>query len=191
MFLFFPIQYAYSIEFIKMNEIELDEILEKGLSNPIDIKIDENSDIYILDFSESMLIKIDINGKLKEEIFKEGKGPGDLYLPSVLQIIENKICVFQGEDIDVFSKNLKFLKKIKVPFFVKTIVYFKRNTFVLDNTIPIEGKGIIKIITNNSDKEKIISKFPVVNVTKRKYEAFDYFYDIRLLAMGLFLVMQN
>lgn len=85
---------------------------EALLKMPTQLRIRQDK-IYILD---NNLHKIVIYNRYREFIGilgKPGKGPGDLYYPSWFGFYNDDLYIYNDFKIDVFSKQLKFLRCIK------------------------------------------------------------------------------
>lgn len=69
------------------------------LINPARVKIDENSNIYILDWDDCSIKKFDQNGKFIAKYGKKGKGPGEFSQAFNFDVIGNgKIAVLGPND---------------------------------------------------------------------------------------------
>lgn len=80
-----------------------------------DIAVDENGNIYLLDYKESHVKVFDKNGQYLNTIGKEGKGPGELDSPmsiSINQEREEILVLEAARRMSFFSLKGKFLRNI-------------------------------------------------------------------------------
>ena len=173
----FLFSYLSGINLQKLWEISLEEKLKIPLTEPVSIALDGKGGIYILDFHQNRIVKFGKNGGLKVDFGRKGEGPGELQSPRLLRWREGKLIVFQEGRAEIFDEKLKFIKEIKIPYFVKSIVILGEKEFLVDELDPYNGWGRIKL-TGFGKKEVVLFKFPIPSVNAKKFEAFDYFYDV-------------
>ena len=79
--------------------------------------------------------KFDKSGKFLKKIGRKGRGPGDLYGPGDLSILDNKYLLVAeyatARRISVFDLNGNFVKVIKTKEDVYDVVGLKNNRFVI------------------------------------------------------------
>lgn len=87
---------------------------ESLLKMPNYLRIQENK-IYILDNNLHKVVVYNKNKEFLGILGKSGKGPGDFYYPSWFEFYNGDLYIYNDFRIDVFSKQLKFLRRIR-PF---------------------------------------------------------------------------
>jgi len=147
------------------NQIYLEEVLSIGdlYDNPVlymwvDVKVDENF-IYVTDTMDYSLKKFDSQGKLIKKIGRKGQGPGEFQAPRFMGLSEKFIYVSDERmnRIQVFDKELNFIKNILVRTNVSSLKVFSDDKFIITSTsILRKSKG--KIFTLNAEG-KITDEF--------------------------------
>jgi len=179
--------YDVKIDLTENKSIFIEEELNFPLAQPIGLDIDEEGNLFLIDYIKSRLIKITKGGEVSV-ISKEGKGPGDLLNPRIVRIKNKEVYVFLSDNrCEIFTLDLKFRREIKIPFFLSSIVVLKKNVYILDAPFPHKGIMKIKLEDLNSNKSLDIIEFPIPNIGKSKYEAFDYFYNVLPLRGGFII----
>ena len=132
--------------------------------------------------------KFDKDGKFLKKIGRKGRGPGDLYHPGALSILDNKYLLVAdyplNMKISVFDLNGKYLKTIRTKKTVYDIVGLKHNVlFYLSerfgdyNVFSIYMKNII------SGKETLIKKYKEKAI-KSSVQAPQYYGDAFIKKIG-------
>jgi len=175
------------IDITKKKSFFIERKIKYPLAQPIGLDLDEDRNVFLIDYKESRLFKITKEGRIFV-ISRKGKGPGDLLNPKIVRIKDKKVYIFMNDNrCEVFNLQLKFRRELKVPFFLKSIVVLKENTYIVDEPYPYKGIMKIKLKDLNSNNSLDVIKFPIPNVNKTKYEAFDYFYDVLPIRGGFII----
>lgn len=90
-----PAQDAKTLEF-KTFVKDTDEANSYLFTMPSDIAFDKDQSVYILDISEHMIFKFDVNGKFIKTIGKKGEGPGEMQFPLGIAIKDNILYLIDG-----------------------------------------------------------------------------------------------
>ena len=77
---------------------ENDEDSLAVFNKPLSLTTDKDGNIYILDMNSMSLKKFDKNGKFVKSIGRRGQGPGELFYPSFVMMIEDTLTIMsQGQ----------------------------------------------------------------------------------------------
>lgn len=97
------------------HHIENTEIHQRMLASEIFIK--ENGEVYILNFDESRIQYYDDTGKLKKNIGRRGRGPGEFTFPLNVAYINRQFHVFDKLTgmISVFDDQGAYIEQFKLP----------------------------------------------------------------------------
>lgn len=93
----------------------------------------EDGSFFIANTKRSKIYKFNVSGKLIKEIGRVGQGPGDIYRPSRLGILDNKLIVVNSlitRRISIFKLDGEFIKEIKPDFSFWDIVQLSDNLLV-------------------------------------------------------------
>ena len=107
------------VKFIK--ELVLsDESLPEGefFNSIIDVVTDNNGFIYVCDYRANNIRKFNAKGEFMKVIGKEGQGPGDFNRPSRVEIIQDRLVVWESRNLRISILNLNgdFIKSIPHDF---------------------------------------------------------------------------
>jgi len=140
----------------EIKQIYLEEVLSIGdlddnavLYMWVDVKVDENNFIYVTDTMDYSLNKFDSQGKLIKKTGRKGQGPGEFQAPRFMGLSEKFIYVSdeQISRIQVFDKELNFIKSIPVRTNVSSLKVISDDKFVITSTsISRKSKGKIFIL---------------------------------------------
>ena len=140
----------------EIKQIYLEEVLSIGdlddnavLYMWVDVKVDENNFIYVTDTMDYSLNKFDSQGKLIKKTGRKGQGPGEFQAPRFMGLSEKFIYVTdeQISRIQVFDKELNFIKSIPVRTNVSSLKVISDDKFVITSTsISRKSKGKIFIL---------------------------------------------
>ena len=107
--------------------------------------------------------KFDNNGKFIKKFGRKGRGPGDLYAPGDLSILDNKYLLI-GEDalsrrISAFDLRGKFIRKIKTSCSIYDVVGLKNGNFAIfcRKYVKLNEFLIYKRDINSNNKKYVIS----------------------------------
>jgi hypothetical protein len=107
------------VRFVKEFEIT-DESLPEGefFSNILAVAMDEGGVIYACDYGANNIKKFDANGKFVKIIGKEGQGPGDFGNPLNMEIVKDRIFVWDSMNmrISIMNLNGNFIKSVPWDF---------------------------------------------------------------------------
>lgn len=119
-----------NISFIKLQEIS-EEKLPKDVffQIPISIALHRNQDVFVCDSYGNDIKKFDSTGKFIKLIGKKGQGPGDLYLPTMITVSDDRLIVWEelNRRISIFTLDGDFIKSAKfsgdagIPKKIKTL----------------------------------------------------------------------
>lgn len=76
------------------------------LKRPVSLTIDNNNNIYILDLLSMSIKKFDSSGNFIKSIGRMGQGPGELFYPSIMYIVNDTINVVSAGSAKVSKFNL-------------------------------------------------------------------------------------
>ena len=97
--------------------------------------------------------KFDKNGKFIKKIGRKGRGPGDLYAPGDLSILDNKYLLVgeyaSSRRISVFDLNGNFVKIIKTRESVFNVVGLKNGIFVILSKVAKNRNNVFNILLKN------------------------------------------
>ena len=90
---------------------ENDEDSLASFNQPLSMTSDKEGNIYILDMSSMSLKKFDKDGKFLKSIGRRGQGPGELFYPSFVMLIEDTLMIMsQGQKkISRFNTDGEFI----------------------------------------------------------------------------------
>jgi len=134
---------------------EVDEVEPLFLSVGT-FKIDDEENIYVLD-SKAHKIKIfDKTGQLIKEFGEKGPGPGELDMPSNIELYsENQLIVFnmRGRKMSLFSRDGEFIKDLPMEKYgrISRIRVDSQGSFYGYSTLFEESSQIIKVDKFDSD----------------------------------------
>lgn len=150
----------------EIKQIYLEEVLSIGdlddndvLYMWVDVKVDENNFIYVTDTMDYSLKKFNSQGNLIKKIGKKGQGPGEFQAPRFMGLSEKFIYVSDERmrRIQVFDKELNFIRSIPVRTNVAGLKVLSDDKFVISSTV-ISRKSKGKILIINAEG-KIIDEF--------------------------------
>lgn len=103
------------------------------LSNPKDLKVSDNGNIYIVDDDKVKAFKSD--GRFIKNVGGNGEGPGEYRWPIINDIRKDIIYINDAEggnkDISLYNLKGKFLRTVKIPFNKNSLLEKSKNNAVL------------------------------------------------------------
>lgn len=147
-----------------------------SFNQPLSMTADKNGNIYILDMSSMSLKKFDKDGNFKKSIGRRGQGPGELFYPSFVMILEDtlsvmsqgqkKITRFTLEGEYVNDKRMEMDVQLPKTYDNETVVGY---TVVFDQAAQDQG---IKFSLSLLDKDfKITNTFEKRNIDIQDFAA--------------------
>jgi len=79
-----------------------------------DVCLDDEGNIYVLDFKKIAVTKFDKNGFFKLSLAHEGQGPGELQMTRAIASYQNKICVLDFFKVSLFQNDGRYLSSIPI-----------------------------------------------------------------------------
>jgi len=123
-----------------------------------DVCIDSSGNVYILDSKDYSVKKFDINGNFIRKFGKQGKGPSEFILPTIIRYSHNKISVYDHalKRFSIFNLNGKYLSTHNISDFVDDFQINKSGEYYIETTnwetqILQEGKTDHKISIYNKN----------------------------------------
>lgn len=194
MFLSFLL-YAYLVDIYRKGEIRVipdpefgkntnwDEMFYKGIKS-IAFASDGSFFVTALGGISHSIYKFDKNGNFIKKFGKKGRGPGDLYHPGSLSILDNKHLVIReygtSRRISIFDLNGNFVKIIKTRCSVFDVVGLKNSKIAIlgsktdENESHDEITYMIIILDLNNHREihiaSFIKKFRKTAIRARDFE---------------------
>jgi len=105
------------IRFIKEYEIS-DKSLPQGqfLQNPRSVALDGDGNIYVCDAGASHIKKFNSKGELAGTIGREGSGPGELSLAEFIEVVQDRLVIWEwgNRRLSVFNLKGEFLKATRL-----------------------------------------------------------------------------
>jgi len=132
------------------------------------VRVDYEENIYVLDSKACQIKVFDKNGKYLRKIGRKGRGPGEMQLPTVLDIVSGKeimICDFSNNRISFYSLQGELLKEVSKGHFFRLLAPMldSNRNFVGSMRIQIEDKRIDEL-------RKFDSNFkPIFTIEKIEY----------------------
>lgn len=95
---------------------------ETGVYQPLSLEetlVSPNGSVYVLNFNESKVLQIDLDGNLVREIGRKGKGPGEFTYPIQFFADRDHLYVYDllTSSVSAFDSEGEFQERIKVPGF--------------------------------------------------------------------------
>jgi hypothetical protein len=141
------------------------ESLFYNLSKTIAIATD--GCIFVSNFKEHNIFKFSPSGEYIKKFGRKGQGPGDLYYPHHLSILDNKYLVisedFRYLQISLFDLQGKYIKKLKTEFYVFDVIALKKDKIAylyIDSSMEEESKAKILIKDVESEEEQLMDTIP-------------------------------
>lgn len=89
-----------------------------------------NNKIYVLDNNLHKAVVFDKNGKYRDVLSGiAGKGPGDLLYPNHISVFGGKLAISDNNGLNIFSKDHKFLDRIRVFLNVNSFCSFDEHIY--------------------------------------------------------------
>lgn len=142
------------LDISKQFELGKKDILFEDISHTIE---DRHGNFYVLDAKAPRVYKFSNQGMLILTFGNRGEGPGDFIMPHKIYITpEDNVIVNESRDfVSLFSKDGKFLKRIKVPNGLE-LNYLNSNLFYAWDWVP-EGKKQVLLNQNGEIKKSFYS----------------------------------
>ena len=132
------------------------------------VRVDKEENIYVLDSKACQIKVFDKNGKYLRKIGRKGRGPGEMQLPTVLDIVYGKeimICDLPNNRISFYSLQGELLKEVSKGKYFRLWAPLpdSNRNFVGSMRIQIEDKRIDEL-------RKFDSNFkPIFTIEKIEY----------------------
>ncbi|MDH5467279.1 MAG: 6-bladed beta-propeller [Candidatus Aminicenantes bacterium] len=154
----------------------------------VSIAVNDNGDIYILDIQQKNIRVFDRDGKYLKTIGGRGQGPGEMEMPTQIQITsQNELASFdlRRRSLEYFSLDGKFLRRnplIQVERPTRIIID-SNGDFICYMGIIEENQPKVALMKFNSDQEKefVITKFDPFSMSADPFSPYKY----RILRPGL------
>lgn len=145
----------------ELHKIRLEEVLSIGTLNDdtlfqwVGVATDTRQYIYVTDTMDYSLKKFDAQGTLIKKTGRRGQGPGEFLAPRSLVISEE--CLYVTDqfrlDIQVFDKNLNYMRSFKIPAPVSDISILSKDEIAVA-TFSIESSGKIIILSSKGEHKR-------------------------------------
>ena len=111
------------INFIKKFPSSEDTVF---LVQPTKLQLDEEKNIYVMDFRQNCILKFDSTGNFIQKIGKAGRGPGELNFASEFNYVNSKLFIYDSQNgrFQILDKSGNYLTSFKV---FNTIISFFTN----------------------------------------------------------------
>jgi hypothetical protein len=126
------------------------------------VRVDYEENIYVLDSKACQIKVFDKNGKYLRKIGRKGRGPGEMQLPTVLDIVSGKeimICDLPNNRISFYSLQGELLKEVSKGKFFRlwAPIPDSNRGFVGSTRIQIEEKRIDELMKFDSNFKPIFT----------------------------------
>jgi len=123
------------------------------------ITVAEDESIFVSNLKEHNIFKFTPSGKYLKKFGRKGKGPGDLYFPHNLSILDNKYLVVAeypgNRQISLFDLQGKFIKKLKTEFHVFDVIALKKGKIAYSFILRSSGDvSKVKIFIKDVESEQ-------------------------------------
>jgi uncharacterized protein (UPF0333 family) len=157
-----------------------DEMFYKGIKS-IAFASDGSFFVTALGGISHSVYKFDKNGNFIKKFGRKGRGPGDLYFPGDLSILDSKYLLIgehRSRRISIFDLNGNFVKIIKTKYSVFDVVGLKNSKIAIlsskTNETPDKETYMIIILDLNNNREihvaSFIKKFRKTAIRARDFE---------------------
>jgi len=154
----------------------------------VSIAVNDNGDIYILDIQQKNIRVFDRRGKYVKTIGRPGQGPGEMEMPTQIQITsQNELVAFdlRRRSLEYFSLDGEFLRRnplIKVERPTRIIID-SNGDFICGMGIIEENRPKVALMKFNSDQEKefVITMFDPFSMFADPFSPYKY----RIIRPGL------
>jgi hypothetical protein len=164
----------------KLDMTSIDSILKM----PVCLKIKEGK-IFILDNNRHRLIVYSKDGKFLHFLGQQGRGPGDIFYPQWFDFLNDNICIANGNGLDIFGKDLKFINRIRVFIPMSRFSILKDNIYCSVNSYRKENPLFMKLDMNGIVKDIVYDKIDKdlnkSHITKTSQEGFILFAGNRVI----------
>jgi DNA-binding beta-propeller fold protein YncE len=147
---------------------------EQIFSNPVDIAISPEGQIYILDSKDNNIKIFQTDGSFIKTVGRGGSGPGEFQRPWIFQIIGDKIYVADSGNrrVQIITKNGEYERSYKAP-----ISY--------GNGMALDTKGNLYLNTQGLRSPKLISAYDskgnlIIEIGNLEGKTIEY-YDFTLI----------
>jgi hypothetical protein len=128
------------------------------------LNVDDEGNLYVSDFGNRRVQKYDKNGKYVRTIGRQGQGPGEYMFPSRLFCDqEGNSCVSGAVDLNFFTKDGAFKKKIVIKSFLSQLILGPGGTIIgitQPSPRPEMGKYEIQMLDSEGNFVRKIAEFP-------------------------------
>ena len=115
-----------------------------------------NNKFYIVDNNNHAILIFRKNGEFLKRYSTKGLGPGDFYFPHWIKFYKNNFFINNYSSLDVFDKNMKFIRRIKPFTLFRRFNIYKNHIYC--SSIG-EYRGIYPLIIKMNMNGKIINYF--------------------------------
>ncbi len=132
----------------------------------VDLKVDDDGNIYIRDGGNNRIQKYDKNGTYVRTIGRQGQGPGEYMYPSriFLDDIGNP-CVNGNRSLLYYDKDGVFQNKVLLKGFYSRLILGPRGTFIGSTQPNARAEGGAKTsiiqVSENGEPIRTIAEYPV------------------------------
>jgi hypothetical protein len=128
------------------------------------LSVDDEGNLYVSDFGNRRVQKYDKNGKYIRTIGRQGQGPGEYLFPSrVFLDEEGDPCVSAARDLNFFTKDGAFKKKIVIKSFLSQLILGPGGTIfgtTQPSPVPERCKYEIQRLDSEGNFDRAIAEFP-------------------------------
>ena len=172
--------YSNSFSYIQENSYDTEGInMETGKEYiyyfplPAEIKYDSEN-IYVLDASDSNIKIFSKSGEYRDIIARKGRGPGELDMPSGMDLFEDRIYIADkmNRRIQVLDKDGGYLGGFKTNFFPDRIVVLDEDRIVVSRLPLIEESEVTMTFCFSQQGELLWEEFDSYYSGDRVYDTF-------------------
>lgn len=180
------------VRLIKASTVPVEFSLEDQavLARPVCLKSDSNK-IYVVDSQDNAIKIFSKTGKFLSAIGKQGRGPGELIMPSSISIYKDQLFVsdFGNRRIQVFDKSGKFIRSFKTPAAGSDIFVLDQELILLVHLTSAGNSPDERLLyLINFSGEQIGQFLPCSFTGDRVYDALKNLITVFPLADGYFIV---
>ena len=137
-------------------EEELSIGVEEGdeyyqLYRPQDIKVEENGDIYVIDWREDHLRVYDKDGKYLRTVAQKGRGPGEFETPASFDFLSDGSLVLldgRNRQVSILDENGVYQNGFKIEGYCQNLIVDGQDQLYLEKTLlkEVDVIGVTQII---------------------------------------------
>jgi hypothetical protein len=128
-----------------------------------DIAVADDGSLFVSNYSQYNIYKLDKNGNFIKKFGKKGSQPGDFFWrPSSISILDNRylmVRIYHGR-IHLFDLEGNFVKRLQMEYPILECVALKENKAGISGSVPYRGnqsKKLIAIKDMDTEKEDILT----------------------------------